>query len=131
METGEPVPNRYRIGSNITKTAYISRHSAFEYYGCSNQVFYEVYVSGNNRFAAFNYDNVTYLYIAPRINDGIELKPDGVRVTDMERTVLDSINNFEKIAGLEELLRCLELIPFANEDKLLAYLELYGKQALY
>ena len=61
----------------------------------------------------------------------MEMKPDGVRVTDIERTVLDSINDFEKIAGLEELLRCLELIPHINEEKLLDYLERYGKQFLY
>ena len=65
------------------------------------------------------------------MNVGIEEKPDGVRVTDIERTVLDSINDFEKIAGLEELLRCLELIPLIDEEKLLEYLERYGKQFLY
>ena len=27
------------------KTAYISHHSALEYYGLANQVFYEMYVS--------------------------------------------------------------------------------------
>jgi len=45
--------------------------------------------------------------------------------------VLDSINDFEKIAGLEELLHCLELIPYINEEKLLEYLERYDKQFLY
>jgi predicted transcriptional regulator of viral defense system len=88
-------------------------------------------VSGDKRFAPFEYDDVLYRYVAPRIDAGVELKPDGVRVTDIERTLLDSINDFEKIAGLEELLRCLELVPFINEEKLLEYLEQYGKQILY
>ena len=131
METGQAVPNRYRIASHIADGAYISHHSAFEYYGCANQVFYEVYVSGDKRFEQFEYDDVIYRYVASRINIGVEMKPDGVRVTDIERTVLDSINDFEKIAGLEELLRCLELIPRINEEKLLEYLEWYGKQFLY
>ena len=131
METGQAVANRYRIASHIADGAYISHHSAFEYYGCANQVFYEVYVSGGKRFAPFEYDDVAYRYVAPRISVGVREKPDGVRVTDMERTVLDSVNDFEKIAGLEELLRCLELIPLINEEKLLEYLERYGKQFLY
>lgn len=131
METEQPVPSRYRIASHITKGSYISHHSAFEHYGCANQVFYEVYVSGGKRFNPFEYDDVVYRYVAPRLNVGTEEKPDGVLVTDIERTVLDSINDFEKIAGLEELLRCLELIPFINEDKLLEYLERYNKQFLY
>ena len=131
METGQAVPSRYRIASHIADGAYISHHSAFEYYGCANQVFYEVYVSGNKRFEQFEYDDVVYRYVAPRIGVGMDEKPDGVRVTDIERTVLDSINDFEKIAGLEELLRCLELIPRIDEEKLLEYLECYGKQFLY
>jgi hypothetical protein len=33
--------------------------------------------------------------------------------------------------GLEELLRCLILIPAVKEEKLLAYLDAYGKQVMY
>ncbi len=63
---------------------------------------------------------------------GVSLKEDGVRVTDMERTILDSINDLDKIGGLEELLRCLELINYADEEKLLLYLKLtFHKQVLY
>jgi predicted transcriptional regulator of viral defense system len=131
LETGQSLPNRYRIASNITEGSYISHHSAFEYFGCANQVFYEVYVSGAKRFALFEYDDITYSYVAPRVDIGISEQVDGVRVTDIERTVLDSINDFEKIAGLEELLRCLELVPRVEENKLLEYLERYDKQMLY
>lgn len=131
METRQSVANRYRIASGIMENSYISHHSAFEYYGCANQVFNEVYVSGPNRFIPFEYDDVAYKYIAPRIDSGILKKNDGVHVTDMERTILDSINDFEKIAGLEELLRCLELVPYIDEQKLLDYLELYHKQFLW
>ena len=51
-------------------------------------------------------------------------------VTDIERTLLDSINDFEKIAGLEELLKCIHLIPSVNEDVLLKYLKLYNRKHL-
>ena len=71
------------------------------------------------------------MYIASRIKNGEVTRPDGVRVTDMERTVLDGINDFEKVAGLEELLRCIGLVPMVKEDRLLEYLALYGKQVLY
>jgi len=131
LETGQAVPNRYRIASSINNSAYITHHSAFEYYGCANQVFYEVYVSTDKRFAAFEYDDIIYRYVAPRASFGVEEKADGVRVTDMERTVLDAINDFDKIAGFEELLNCLSLIPYLDEDKLLSYLKQYNKQFLY
>jgi len=131
METEQVLPNRYRIATNITEGAYITHHSAFEYYGCANQVYYEVYVSGNKKFATFEYDDITYRYFAPRAAFGVSEKPDGVRVTDTERTVLDGINDIDKIGGLEELLRCLELIPYVDEEKMILYLEQYNKQFLY
>ncbi|MDR0519503.1 MAG: transcriptional regulator, partial [Clostridiales Family XIII bacterium] len=68
---------------------------------------------------------------ASRIKEGVATRQDGVRVTDMERTALDGIHDFEKVMGLEELLRCLALVPSVNEDRLLAYLAAYGKQVMY
>ena len=131
LGTGFTIPNRYRIATSITEGAYITHHSAFEYYGYANQVYYEIYVSGDKKFASFEYDDITYRYFAPRAAFGVNEKPDGVRVTDLERTVLDGINDLDKIGGLEELLRCLEMIPIIDEKKMLSYLEQYNKQFLY
>ena len=46
-ETGQLVANRFQIACSITPTAYISHHTAMEYYGITDQVFYEVYVIVN------------------------------------------------------------------------------------
>lgn len=83
------------------------------------------------KFSSFEYDDITYTYIAPRINNGVELKEYGIQVTSIERTILDCINDFERIGGLEELLRSLALIPYASEKKLLCLLNEYNKQFLY
>ena len=131
LETKQPVKSRYAIASKISKSSYITHHSAFEYYGCANQVYYEVYVGGEKYFSEFNYDDITYRYVKPHISDGIITDKNGVKVTDIERTVLDSIYNFEKIGGIEELLKCIEQIPSINEKKLLCYLKLYDCKFLY
>jgi predicted transcriptional regulator of viral defense system len=131
LVTGEAVSGKFRIAGKITPSSYVSHHAAFEYYGCANQVSYQVEVSSETAFAPFRYAGITYAYLASRIKDGVITQPDGVRVTDAERTVLDGINDFEKVMGLEELLRCLELIPSLHEDRLLSYLSVYGKQVLY
>ena len=55
----------------------------------------------------------------------------GVRVTDLERTVIDSIKDFEKIGGFEELMNCLSLVHYLDEVKLKTYLDAYRVQALY
>lgn len=131
LADGEPAVNRYIIASHLTESAYISHHTALEYYGCTNQVFYDVYVSSDTKFTTFELNGLTYRYQMSRIRDGIVTKPDSTRVTDLERTVIDSINDFEKIGGLEELLRSLEVIPYVDERKLLQYLNSYNKQFLF
>lgn len=131
--TGQIVATRYQIACAVTDTAYISQHSAFEYYGLANQVFYEVYISSQSKFNTFEYEHVTYKYVASRMQEGIvEAKnTSGVRITDLERTVIDSIRDFNKIGGFEELLNCLEGIHYLDEEKLLRYLEIYNTQGLY
>lgn len=131
--TEQVVANKYQIACAITDTAYLSHHSAFEYYGLGNQVYYEVYVSSKTKFNHFDYDNVTYKYVSSKMQEGIvEAKnTSGVRLTDLERTVIDSIRDFNKIGGLEELLKCLEGIYYLDEKKLKKYLSVYDTQGLY
>lgn len=131
--TGQLVATRYQIACAITNTAYISHHSAFEYYGLANQVFYEVYVSSKTRFNHFDYDQITYKYVASRTQEGVVEARNtvGVKVTDLERTVIDSIRDFNKIGGFEELLNCLEGIHYLDEKKLKRYLDIYNIQGLY
>ena len=130
LETKQPIASRYVIASHISSDATVSYHSAFEFYGYSNQVFYETQVTSECRFRDFEYDGVTYRCVAPRISGGIT-EINGTRVTTLERTVIDSINLFEKIGGLEELLRCLMLIPMLDETALLTVLAEYRSGFLY
>lgn len=44
---------------------------------------------------------------------------------------LDSINDFEKVEGLEKLLKYIEQVPSVKEDKLLSYLGIYNSKGLY
>ena len=124
------VADKFEIASRITSTSFVSHHSAFEFYGISNQVFYEMHVSSDSKFNNFSFDGQVYKYIQNKYEFGItEIKH--VRVTDMERTVLDSIKDFEKKAGLEEVLQCISLVKFLDEKKLTAYLEKYDNNFLY
>ena len=70
LETKQPIPTRYSIASHIAKGAYITLHSAFEYYGYANQVYYEVYVAAKTRFREFQYDGIIYRYVQPAIDSG-------------------------------------------------------------
>lgn len=131
LETQQPVASRYAIASHISEDSVVSYHSAFEYYGYANQVFYETHVTSTSRFKDFDYDGITYRRIAPRISSGIVTDGNGIRVTTLERTVIDCINLFDKIGGLEELLRCIALVPSLEEKELCKYLAEYDNGFLY
>ena len=127
------VATRYQIACAITDSAYISHHSAFEYFGLTNQVLFEVYVASETKFNHFEHNRVIYRYVASRIQEGI-IKGKcslGVNITDLERTVIDSIHDYNKCGGIEELLKCLDQIHYLDESKLLRYLEIYNTQGLY
>lgn len=131
--TGQVVASRYQIACAVYSSAYISHHSAFEYHGLSNQVYYEVYISSDKKFRDFEFEGISYKYIASKFTDGVEepRNSDGIRVTNLERTVIDNIKDFEKIGGFEELMNCLDSVHYLNEDKLAAYLDGYNIQSLY
>lgn len=132
-ETGEPVANRFQIASSITKTSYVSHHSAMEYYGVTDQVYYEVYVSSDTEFKSFDFEGYTYRFIRPKISSGI-MTPQysgGIHVTDKERTILDCIKDMDRIAGLEEVISNIDSISGIKEEPLIEYLKLYNNQFLY
>jgi len=132
-ETGLPVANKYQIASAITPTSCVSHHTALEYYGAADQVYYDVYVSSATKFKEFEYDGYTYRCIVSANNCDIT-QPDftnGIKITGMERTVIDSIKDMDKVAGLEEVIAAIELLPMIDEQKLIENLSFYGNQFTY
>jgi predicted transcriptional regulator of viral defense system len=132
-ETGAPVANRFQIASHITETSYVSHHTAMEYYGITDQVYYDVYVSSETSFRNFTFDGYTYWYVTSKISDGIEKPPysGDIEVTNLERTLVDSIKDMDKISGIEEVVQNIGTIQQIQEKRLLKYLELYQNQFLY
>jgi len=133
LENRFPVADRFKIGSSITKDAYISHHSALEFHGIGHQLFFEIYVSSRSAFKTFEFGGMTYRYVASRTEEGVETYNTnrGVHVTNLERTVVDCIKDLDKAGGLEELLQCLRLITFLDNEKLMKYLKIYDIQFLY
>lgn len=130
IETKQPVLSRYQIGANLFSDAYITHHSAFEVFGYGSQVFYKCFVATNKRFTDFEYDGVVYCRVE-RKHDTEVMQQGNIRVTSLEQTVVDSIRDFEKIAGLEEVIRCMMLVPSLNEQKVLECLARNNNGFLY
>jgi len=124
---------KYEIAGRITPSAYLSYHAALEYHGLANQVFYELYVSSEERFNNFEYEGIRYIYCKSGISLGVVNPPMDslVKVTDLERTVVDCIDSIGRSGGLEELVMSFSLITYLKEERLLTYLKAYQKQFLY
>jgi predicted transcriptional regulator of viral defense system len=128
---GQPTADRFQIASKVRPGAYVAHHSAFEYHGYYNQVTNVVNVAVQPPFKPFVFDFLEYQPAHDSGRFGVTQASNGVRVTDVERTVLDGMDGFAKGMGLEELDECLSLVAALSEERLLEYLESYGKQFLY
>ena len=129
METKQPALSRYQIGSRLFPDAYISLYSAFEAWGYAPRTCGEVYVATESRFTDFRYNGVFYRRVKRRHADTEQVG--GAVVTSLEQTVVDSIHNFDKVAGLENIAECIKRLPPLDMDKLLECLRRYGKGFLY
>ena len=132
--SGQPTMSKYEIGSRLAASAYISYHTALEFHGIAHQPFNEVMVSCKSRVTPFSFDNIDYNIFHDKIGTEGVITPKGnplVRVTDLERTLLDCFDRIDRAGGIEELLHCMEAVVLLDENKLYDYLKLYNKSFLY
>lgn len=122
--------NQYVIASHITDDAFISYHSAFEFYGFYNQVYTTVQVSSITRFSDFHYGDYRYKFIQTNNMKQVDVIK-GAKVTSIERTIVDSINMLGKVMDVEELVKCIDFVRNINVDKIKEMLEEYDKDILY
>lgn len=130
LEYKNVIADQYMIGSKISEDSYISYHSALDFYGVKNQVFYVVYVSNKKKFEDFEFNGYSYEFVKNNYDFGItEIRK--VRITDKERTILDCINKTDLAGGVEELILCLELIGRLDNEKIIEYLKYYNSKKMY
>ncbi len=130
--TGEPMATKFEIASKITDDAFLCYHSALEFYGAANQVFHTVTVGSKSRFNPFSFLDVDYIRKQPNNDYGIAyIKQAGVRVTTLERTVIDCIDDIDSCGGIDELLGALGQIRILDEKELLGALNAYNCVLLY
>ena len=124
---------KFEIAGHITSSSYLSYHAALEYHGMANQVFYELYISSDEVFNRFYFEGISYTFCRSKIQTGIvnPVTDPLVKVTDLERTILDCIDCIDLSGGLEELIECFAIITYVNEEKLSDYLSQFNKQVLY
>jgi len=133
LATKASLAGKFEIAGHITPSSCLAYHAALEYHGLAHQVFYQLYISSNEAFRNFDYDGISYIYCPSKSEMGVvrPVTDSYVRVTDLERTVVDCIDRIDLSGGLEELVQCFAIITYINERKLLEYLNIFNKQFLY
>ncbi|MDR1169228.1 MAG: hypothetical protein LBK97_00140 [Prevotellaceae bacterium] len=125
--------SKFEIAGHITPSSYLSHHAALEYHGLAHQIFYTLYVSSMETFNDFDYEGISYMFCQSKSEAGVvnPVTDPLIRVTDLERTVLDCIDRIDLSGGLEELVECFAIITYVSEKKLTDYLSRFDKQILY
>lgn len=123
---------KYEIASKISKDSYIAYHSALEYYGIANQVFNIMTVCSSTKFNTFEFEGIEYYCKQEKNYEQVNYIIEGkVRITTLERTIVDCIDNVGIAGGIDEVLNALEQITVLDEKKLLKALKSYNQILLY
>ena len=123
---------KYEIACKISDSSFLCYHSALEYYGLANQVFNELVVGSKTRFNQFEFEGITYF--CKHTNNQFEINNlinEKIKVTSIERTLIDCIDDIDLAGGIEEVLNALENIKGLSENKLMSVLVNYNKVILY
>ncbi len=133
LASERPLANKFEIASAVCDDSFVAYHSALEYHGLGHQVTYEVNVGSVVRFRNFTFDGLKYVCCPQRIMEGVLNPPfdSGVRVTDLERTIVDCTDRVDLADGWEELLNCLSSCSRGDPAKIFHYAGLYDKLVLY
>lgn len=133
--TGTSDATLFEIASSVAGDSYCSHHTALAYWGLADQDYSDVHVSSVSRFSGFEFEGNRYVRVAPTFigNTGIIIPftNPNVRVTNIERTVLDCIADMDKISGFEEVNSAVQMIHSLDEEKIKQYLPLYGSQFMW
>ncbi len=125
--------SKYEIATSLHSDACVGYHSALEYYGLGNQVFSRVQVLTLKKYDMIEINGLDYEFFKNDYNGGmIDLEKNSkIRVTDLERTIIDCLNRLDVAGGLEEILSAITAINYCDEKKMLLYLSEYGRKFVY
>jgi len=133
LATHLPEADRFEIACAIQYDAYIAYHTALEFHGLGQQLWYDVQVAVSRPFTPFKFSDSSYLPIISKCSTGVEepLFRRGVRVTNLERTIVDCIIRMDLCGGAEEFIHCIEAIRQLRSDLLVAVLQAYNTPIVY
>lgn len=127
----------YLVASKITPDAVLAYHTALEFHGKAYSVYMKLYYLSANKSMPLTFQGHEFIRvpvpptlqaageemfgIIKRNQYGVE-----IRVTSLERTLVDVLNRSDLTGSWEEIWRSLESIEFYDLDQVIGYVHLLG-----
>jgi len=123
------------IAAKATKESFLSYYTALTIHGLSERYTTQIYVTTTTHQRKIKYHNITINYIQtiPKNYFGttiIKYSNDNIRISDVERTIIDVINKPRYAGGWTETINCLKNIDEIDYKKLIIYLKKYYAQIM-
>ncbi len=133
---GRPVvADPYLICAKMAPDAVLAYHTAMQFHGKVYAVRNDYACCSRSRVHSFEYEGQTFKAVLPPRSlltkgrqmfavDEAESQGEPLRVTSLERTMVDMLQRPDLSGGWEEIWRSLEMVEFYHLDKVFEYVEL-------
>lgn len=122
----------YLIAGRISNDAVLSYHTAFDFHGISYSLFHQFTFISQQKIRSFTFQQDQFICLSfPNAlikknkidNEVITVNRQGlnIKVTSLERTLVDALDRPEYSGGWEEIWRSAEHITILNFDKIIEY----------
>lgn len=121
--SGNRVLDRFIAAAKLRSGSVIAYHSALLLHGCAPTEGSEIQVIAPGEPGVFETADFVCRFVSPPcrlpLTEGVttvERHELEVRVTSLERTIVDLLDRYRLAGGAEELFRCLDLVAELRED---------------
>ena len=121
---------KFKVGSHINDDSVIAYQSALEFYGIEPKELNTVQIASSKRFYDLSFNGNDYHFCKSIVSCQVNVIND-IKVTSIERTIIDCINTIGKEIELTNLVRCLNRINKLDDQKIKEVLLAYNKDVLY
>ncbi|MCD8295588.1 MAG: hypothetical protein LUE27_10160 [Clostridia bacterium] len=125
--------DKYELAAALYPGSCCAYHTAMEYHWLTVHDFDDVQLACAEPLKTQALCGLRFEGYVTDIHEGVagEFRNSYVRVTDMERTIIDCTDRMDLCGGLEEVRTAYKLIISLDEERFLKYLEIYNKGILY
>lgn len=116
-------PDPYLVASKLTDDATVAYHAALQFHGRSYSLWHRLHFLTGTHTQRIDHAGVEYVPVLapvavrelPQLGGGVEVRRHAggeVRVTTLERTLVDVLHSPDKCGSWEELWRSLEMVEY-------------------